>query len=423
MSSFSEQELIRAARLKVFEKKRPISATLPDEEVETVDFPLKKDQGLDQADPHEVERSQQWTCTICTCLNPETEYICEACASPAPTQVTAKNNNDTIKKIKTEWECKNCTVLNQASDNACAVCGALTVAFEEPPLNIPSVSSIVQSCSSVSSNIQSLASNCTSNSSKSQQVSVFSLNIWFEDFHDEIRMRAIAAEVKHRSPDFITFQEVNISLLSMLSPLLHVEGFKTQSSLRDRRYGEMIWWNTNTVSDVTFVQEEFVSNMGRNLHTLQATVRGQRIAGGTFHLESLQENSMFRMEQLSDSMKRLTSSKLPFFCAGDTNFGKRDDSKKITSILPSQVRDAWEVMGSDAATSGTWDTQANLNLSSGRFKTKFKASCRFDRVYFSTDKLRCDHMSLVCTDPVRASDGKTIHPSDHFGIFSIFTFV
>jgi hypothetical protein len=55
----------------------------------------------------------------------------------------------------------------------------------------------------------------------------------------------------------------------------------------------------------------------------------------------------------------------------------------------------------------------------------FAAACRFDRMFFSSQSLRCLHLQLACTDVISVSStpGLQLHASDHWGLFGKFEFL
>jgi hypothetical protein len=60
-------------------------------------------------------------------------------------------------------------------------------------------------------------------------------------------------------------------------------------------------------------------------------------------------------------------------------------------------------------------------------QARFAAACRFDRMLFSCQSLRCMQLQLACTDVIvsSAADGQPVqlHASDHWGLFGTFTFI
>jgi hypothetical protein len=58
-------------------------------------------------------------------------------------------------------------------------------------------------------------------------------------------------------------------------------------------------------------------------------------------------------------------------------------------------------------------------------KAAFAAACRFDRMFFSSQSLRCLNLQLACTDVISVSStpGLQLHASDHWGVFGKFEFL
>jgi endonuclease/exonuclease/phosphatase family metal-dependent hydrolase len=168
--------------------------------------------------------------------------------------------------------------------------------------------------------------------------------VWFDDYHDSVRMSRVVSEVRRLQPDLLCLQEVNAKLLSMLDPQLRQLGYSTQSVLR-YSYGEMLWWRSSSVSSVQLTQEPFHdSQQGRHMHVVRCVVRGTPLAAATVHLESEAQNSSVRLAQLERVLLRLQGMGTPFLLAGDTNLGKKDDAKLIgVKAITSSVNDG-EVM-------------------------------------------------------------------------------
>ena len=205
------------------------------------------------------------------------------------------------------WVCAVCTLENAASVARCDACETLRPSPNPAPAAVhpPAPSSA---------------------SASSSAFTVLTINVWFDDYHDNLRMRRVASEVRRLQPDFLCLQEVNAKLLSMLDPALRQLGYSTQSALL-HSYGEMLWWRASSVTNVQLFQEPFHdSQQGRCVHVVQCVVRGRPLAAATVHLESEAQNSSVRLAQLGRSLQRLRRTNVPFLLAGDTNLGKKDDA-------------------------------------------------------------------------------------------------
>jgi endonuclease/exonuclease/phosphatase family metal-dependent hydrolase len=347
-------------------------------------------------------------------INPEIRSIEPA---PAPDLHGRRNEAELEPPLEkngsSKWACSDCTLLNDEADSTCLVCEAARLSGVISATS--SALSTSRSSSSTSSRSTNLCATSLSSSARSTApgFTVMSINVWFETVEDRIRMESIADTVRAKIPDFLCLQEITDDLLMLLRPLLTAAGYSTSSSLQSRAYGEMLWWRQSTVCCARAQQRPFESAMGRQLHRIDATVRGRQVAVFTSHLESLAANSTLRKKQLAQALLELSAGGMPAVFAGDTNLGARDANLAI----PAGIRDAWEVCGSDPANGPTWDTVTNLNLAT----TPFTARCRFDRSYFTSAYLRCTHFELVCTDRIMGSRG-ALHASDHYGLFIEFEF-
>ncbi len=216
-----------------------------------------------------------------------------------------------------EWACAACTLVNDVSHARCQAC-------EAPRKAVNPVSAALVSAANAAA---TTASTSTSDAGSDHNTfTVLTLNLWFDEYHDRLRMSRVAREVRLLLPDFLCLQEVTPKLLSMLDPLLRQLGYSTQSTLR-YAYGEMLWWRCARVSYVQLTQEPFHdSQQGRHLHVAQCVVCGHRLAAATVHLESEARNSAVRLAQLGRALGHLRSIGIPFVLAGDTNLGKKDDA-------------------------------------------------------------------------------------------------
>ena len=214
-----------------------------------------------------------------------------------------------------QWACAACTLLNAAASAQCQVCETPRLLALKPAAAAAEAAACAVTTSSTSS------ANADPNT-----FTVLTLNVWFDDYHDRLRMSRVVSEVRRLLPDFLCLQEVTAKLLSLLDPLLRQLGYSTQSALR-HSYGEMLWWRSSSVSHVQQMQEPFHdSQQGRHLHLVQCVVRGKQLAAATVHLESEARNSAVRLAQLERALGRLRGMGLPFLLAGDTNLGKKDDA-------------------------------------------------------------------------------------------------
>ncbi len=165
----------------------------------------------------------------------------------------------------------------------------------------------------------------SSSSAKASTFSALTLNVWFQNYHCELRMERAVSEVRRLQPDLLCLQEVNKKLLKLLDPPLRELGYDTQSVLQNS-YGEMLWWRACRVTDVQLSQEPFHdSQQGRSLHLVRCVVSGRLLVTATVHLESEQKNSSVRFAQLGRSLQQLHGTGVPFLLAGDTNLNEKDD--------------------------------------------------------------------------------------------------
>jgi endonuclease/exonuclease/phosphatase family metal-dependent hydrolase len=246
---------------------------------------------------------------------------------------------------------------------------------------------------------------------------ILTLNVWFEECNNSLRMAHIADNIGKLRPHFVGLQEVTTQLLALLHPLLLHHGYVRVGNLSGRPYGELVYARTEVVTIVERQEIQFQvqfggpgSNMCRQLTLVRVTIQGQPLVFATAHLESLKESKALRLAQLAFTFRALDRMNQAWVFAGDTNISKSDGDLHRSGMIPASVGDAWEAMGADPALAGTWDTTTNSHL---RRSCSFRALCRFDRCYFDQRKLRVESYQLVCQDHI---PGTTMHVSDHFGV-------
>ena len=244
----------------------------------------------------------------------------------------------------------------------------------------------------------------------------FSLLCWnifgLDSTHLRERTHAICKLVKQKKPDVVFFQEVVSSTWDqMLRELGNEYGMYRHPSVRCHYFHNLMLRNGSAVVPVKdgATADMFPgTGQGRHLLKVPTTFNGIRIHFMTSHLESLPTDREERKTQLKQCfaiMKELEKTSEMALFGGDLNL----DDSELAEIggAPENIRDAWEVCGSDKNHELTWHTN--------------NATKRIDRVYYcpANGRLQPTSLELVGKDKVVPCD---VLPSDHYGLFVRFQF-
>lgn len=236
-----------------------------------------------------------------------------------------------------------------------------------------------------------------------------------------LRAKEVVNVVKRHVPDVVYFQELVAENLPIIQKGLSAAGYTLHDGGASEKFP---YFCAIALRQATAIMRpgsgELTvfegSRMFRHLLRLEADVRGVHMRFLTSHLESLGDPSSAaaRRNQFAEALTDVSTSDadLTIF-AGDTNLRDTEAVEVREEILGAKrasVPDAWEALGSNAATKWTWDMMRNKNLSMNG-----TPRCRFDRVYFKAGKpgISPASFALVGTEVI---PGSGLHPSDHFGV-------
>jgi endonuclease/exonuclease/phosphatase family metal-dependent hydrolase len=244
-------------------------------------------------------------------------------------------------------------------------------------------------------------------------LSVYTMNVWLSDEHMQARMLAIIDSISQHTPDVLCLQEVTPKNFRLLDCLIRELGYRSQSTIGEKRFGEMLYYNANTLTLQAFEQRPFPeSTMKRDLHILHATLKTsqQHIIFATAHFEPGRERKNMRLQQARFTLNTLENQSIvhtncAWVFAGDTNLSHFDEVH-----LPQGALDVWQATGSDPSKKQTWDPTCNTNLQRGAY------GCRFDRVWCSWLHPTC--FNVTCQQLLSETQK---HASDHFGVVCQFS--
>ena len=245
-------------------------------------------------------------------------------------------------------------------------------------------------------------------SAKSENFSVVSYNLWFDQMCQIERIQQIICIIFSLRPDVVCLQEVTPRIYSIFDSLLR-EVYNFSKTEIKNSYETLILSRHKITRSVTFPFRS--TKMGRDLHIIEIEREDKTsVTVGTMHLESLfgAQGRQIKLEQLEQCFNIIRShySHGFFYLMGDTNL----DFEKID--LPSNWIDAWIRAGSPPEHRYTFDVTRNNNIK-GRYRS------RLDRVLIrknGLDQVSIDSFFLIGTEPI---SGSNIFPSDHFGIYCL----
>lgn len=247
-----------------------------------------------------------------------------------------------------------------------------------------------------------------------QQSRGFSILCWnifgLDNTYVAERTHAICEFVRSKKPDVVFFQEVVRSTWDIMASELGNEYFMYRNSTVKCHYYHNLMVRKG--SPVVPQQKEVTvdpfegTGQGRHLLRLATTINGMRVHFMTSHLESLPTDREERKAQLKHCfavMKDLEKSSEISIFGGDLNL--EDSELAEIGGPPENIRDVWEVCGSDKSNELTWHTS--------------NPTKRIDRVYYCPFHARLQPTSFELVGKEVLSPYGVL-PSDHFGALIAF---
>jgi len=247
------------------------------------------------------------------------------------------------------------------------------------------------------------------------ELSFVTQNVWFSEYHQKKRAKALRNLLKQLKPDFICLQEVTVQFLHWLkkdswfpSRYLFSQDEMTQ------RYDVLMLVEKkfqNVLEEFSLVQ--LTSRMGRKLLIAKLSVEGKKFWVSTSHLESESHNTETRKQQLKEVWGALEGVENCVFM-GDCNFC--DSSPESEHVSP-EYTDLWPKLH-PRESGWTEDTDVNTMRAITR---RDKKQVRFDRVFLRSRTWKPKEITILGTKPIdddSSSQLNKIFISDHFGVFA-----
>jgi len=157
------------------------------------------------------------------------------------------------------------------------------------------------------------------------------------------------------------------------------------------------------------------TKLGRKLLVADFVFNGQSFAVATSHLESYPQDAPMRIQQLAAIFEVLSEKNYDHAAfMGDFNFATAEER---ISLIGSQKKyhDLWLEINGESNPGFTFDTENNQMLSE---MIKRKQRNRIDLIIFrsASEKWKASTVKLLGTTAISKSNGRTMFPSDHFGV-------
>jgi len=236
-------------------------------------------------------------------------------------------------------------------------------------------------------------------------VKLLTLNIWFDSVEVVRRMEAIGEIISTENPDFVGLQEVTPEMFSILIRSEWAKRFTWSPPPPGAAYFCILLcsYRQCKLKRVPFKN----SVMGRDLvHTTVKVNESQSLTVATSHLESMAQHGKTRREQLILSFGTLAEAGEDCILMGDMNLKDTECSKDISK---SQFKDGWSSLHDSGGF--TFDSSKNSNIKWGK---TFRA--RYDRIFCKLSNFELKTIRMIGTKSFPLPNGKSIHPSDHFGL-------
>jgi tyrosyl-DNA phosphodiesterase 2 len=230
-------------------------------------------------------------------------------------------------------------------------------------------------------------------------------NVWFDEYHRELRHQAIADVVACHRPDVAVFQEVTEAARDVVLAQPWVRERYVSAELTGSYAGNygMLLLSRHPIERVDYARLPTQAQRG----VLRARLRlhGRSLDVGCVHLDSGKASVRLRNRQLNNVF-RWTRRDPDVVLLGD--FNMRDDEN---DRIRAPFVDVWPTLRPDDP-GYTEDTTINLTRLDSTGKERH---VRFDRVLLKGHGWRATDIELIGTEPVSEALPR-VFPSDHFGV-------
>jgi tyrosyl-DNA phosphodiesterase 2 len=230
-------------------------------------------------------------------------------------------------------------------------------------------------------------------------------NIWFDDYHADVRYRAICDRLRDLTADVMVFQEVTPAAVEVFCAQPWIRADYLAAHVTGGRAGNygMLLLSRLPLDRVTY--RRLPTRMSRGLLRADLTVGGEALAVGSVHLDSGKRSVRLRGRQLR-TVYRTFGGAADAVLLGDFNMRDAENGRIRAPYL-----DVWPALRPDEP-GFTEDTSINLMRLASKNKHRH---VRFDRVLVKGGRWAPAAIGLLGTEPVSAALPR-VFPSDHFGL-------
>lgn len=215
---------------------------------------------------------------------------------------------------------------------------------------------------------------------------IISWNIYFDDETGTQRYPEILDYLEEQNVDVICLQEVTESFLNFL----RIHSLSSEFNIFHEKQEH---WYRNIILAKTKVENDGIIDLPTRLGRSAPYIISEGVSIFSLHLESMPEDSSYRLEQLKTILSFLDTGS--YILCGDMNFGDQDSEQYF-------VEDNFNDVGKS---SGELTYDINRNKIAARTKFDNERSRRLDR-FLVGDDLKIDSYKML-TSP----------SSDHYPIY------
>ena len=242
------------------------------------------------------------------------------------------------------------------------------------------------------------------------EIKLMTWNVLNDNDLNSTRGQSVLSILEKVQADILVLQEMNLSFVQILKNDHRFSDYRIYSHQQGSNIAGGLAILSKLSLKTTQRYESLPSMMNRGLLYLMVENKEQFLCIANVHLESMMDDTSFRIKQLKSVFEHLRYCD-EIILAGDFNFGKGETEE---SIFSKDYQDVWLQLKTDEK-GLTYDRELNELSDDNAFW--FEKSRRLDRIYFSSDCLKANHIELIGSQP----DKNGNMPSDHFAVLATFS--
>lgn len=241
------------------------------------------------------------------------------------------------------------------------------------------------------------------------EIKLVTWNVLNDSDLKKARGQAVLSVLSETQADIMVLQEVNLPFVQMLKNDHRFSEYRVHSLQQSNDIVGGLAILSRLPLKTTQKYERLPSMMNRGLLYLMLENKEQLLCIANVHLESMMDDTAIRIKQLKSIFYHLRYCD-EILLAGDFNFGEKEAEEAIFS---KNYQDVWFLL-KPRQRGLTFNRELNELSDDNAFW--FEKSRRLDRIYFSSDCLKANHIELMGNQP----DKNGNMPSDHFAVLATF---